>query len=157
MRHYLTQKEEALCVKYIELGSQIEAYRAVYSVGNKSLPTLHKRVGEMFAKPAIRARIQDLRDQVARESVVNRSWVVAELVKVYDTAMETGTLNLAAANKALELMGIELGMFVKRRVVARMANMTEEELVEFLGGEPSGDEIKRAADSLARARPAGNA
>ncbi len=159
-RTYLTNMEEAVCVKYIELGSQIEAFRAAYDPGDMNERQVHKRSGEVFQRAHVKARIQELRDQVARESVVSRSWVVAELVKVYDTAMGEDGRNLAAANKALELMGIELGMFVKRRLIGRLEHMTEEELLEFLGGEPSGDELKRAADTLsalARARPAGNA
>ena len=149
-RTYLTPKEEALSVKYIELGSQVGAYREVYGTGEMTERTLHKRTGDAFRRPHVRARIQELRDQVARESVVSRSWVVAELVKVYDTAMGEDGRNLAAANRALELMGTELGMFVKRRVVAHLENMTEEDLVEFLGGEPSVDELEQAARTLAR-------
>ena len=114
-RTYLTNMEEAVCVKYIELGSQIEAFRAAYDPGDMNERQVHKRSGEVFQRVHVKARIQELRDQVARESVVSRSWVVASLVKVHDTAMEAGTLNLAAANKALELMGIELGMFVRQQ------------------------------------------
>jgi hypothetical protein len=159
-RKYVTQMEEALCAKYIELGSQVDAYRAVYDVESRTRDQCHALASKAFGRPLVAARIAELRDQVAAEAIVSRAWVVARLVELHATAMATETLNLAAANKALELMGIELGMFVKRRLIGRLEHMTEEEILEFLGGEPSGDELKRAADTLsalARARPAGNA
>lgn len=48
-------------------------------------------------------------------------------------------------------------MFVKRRVVARLEDMTENEIVAFLGGEPTAEDFQNAARFLARAYPAGSA
>ncbi len=49
-RTYLTNMEEAVCVKYIELGSQIEAFRAAYDPGDMNERQVHKRSGEVFQR-----------------------------------------------------------------------------------------------------------
>lgn len=85
------------------------------------------------------SRVDELREAVEKPSreraiekaAVDKAWVLANLVKVVSMGMatepirdeegnETGELkaaNLPAANKALELVGKELGMFVDRKEV----------------------------------------
>lgn len=49
------------------------------------------------------------------ELVIDKAWVMAELVENLELAREAG--QLSAANKAIELVGAELGMFGKGKVV----------------------------------------
>lgn len=156
-RRQLTQKQEAMCLKYIECGSQVEAYQAAYDASRMSRTTAKKRAHEAFQLPHVQARVAELRDQIGQRAALSKAWVLAELVKVYETAASDQGRNLAAANRALELIGTQLGMFVKRRVVARLEDLSEEELIEFLGGEPTRDEFEQALSTLSRTRPAGHA
>ena len=59
----------------------------------------------------IRRRVDELQQMVAERVVVDREWVLAKLI---ENAKNTQESNPAASNKALELIGKELGMFVDR-------------------------------------------
>ena len=78
----------------------------------------------------VRARIEELRAQADRKRAVqakrqskditdalalDQSWVLGRLRQVFQVAMDKG--QLAAANRALELIGKELRMFVDRKSV----------------------------------------
>ena len=86
----------------------------------------------------VSARIEELREAIEKPSreraiekaAVDKAWVLSQLVEVVQMAKQaepvrdaegaaTGEYkqNLAAANKALELVGKELGMFVDRKEV----------------------------------------
>jgi phage terminase small subunit len=57
----------------------------------------------------IAARVAELKTMTAERVVVDREWVLAKLI---ENASQADNLN--ASNKALELVGKELGMFVDR-------------------------------------------
>jgi hypothetical protein len=80
------------------------------------------------------ARLDALRlpilEKVVEKIAVDKAWVLGKLVNIVDMGMQaepvvdneganTGEYkqNLAAANKALELVGKEIGMFVERKEV----------------------------------------
>ncbi len=78
----------------------------------------------------VRARIEELRAQADRKRAVqakrqrkditdvlamDQTWVLGRLRQVFQVAMDKG--QLAAANRALELIGKELRMFVDRKSV----------------------------------------
>lgn len=95
----------------------------------------------LMTKDDVRSRVQELLNakaaahdaavkQAAQEVAIDKAWVLRRLVQNVDTAQQavpvtdregnpTGEYqqNLAAANKALELIGKELGMFVDRKEV----------------------------------------
>ena len=92
----------------------------------------------------VRARIEELRAQADRKRAVqakrqsediidalamDKAWVLDHLQKVFRKAMDIG--QLAAANRSLELMGKEIGMFVDRKnVTVRDADrMSKDELL----------------------------
>ena len=64
-------------------------------------------------------RIEELRRSVDQRAVTNaaltRTWVLQELKQNVSRAVQIE--DLSAANRALELLGKELGMFVERKVV----------------------------------------
>ena len=91
----------------------------------------------------VRARIEDLRAQADRKRAVqakrqsediidalavDKVWVLDRLRKVFGKAMDMG--QLAAANRSLELMGKEIGMFVDRKhfTVDRFEHMDVKQL-----------------------------
>jgi phage terminase small subunit len=90
------------------------------------------------------------RERAIEKAAVDKAWVLSNLTKIVAMGMatepvrdsegnETGELkaNLAAANKALELVGKELGMFVDRKEVRTGP----------LDGMPH-DELKKLRDAL---------
>lgn len=89
---------------------------------------------ELLARPEVKARIAELRvmvvERITEKTGIDKAWVMKELVEVVQMGKaaspiigkdgeSTGEVkqNLAAANKALELIGKEFGMFVDRSEV----------------------------------------
>jgi phage terminase small subunit len=63
------------------------------------------------ANERIQSRLAELQEIAAERVVVTREWVLARLI---ENAKNTQESNPAASNKALELLGKEIGMFVDR-------------------------------------------
>lgn len=93
--------------------------------------------------------------EIGGEGIPTKAWVTAKLQSVVNRCMQAEPVkdaegnpigeykfNAGGANKALELLGKELGMFVERREVGRTGEFTgmdEDELREF---------VTREADAL---------
>jgi hypothetical protein len=154
MTERLTAKQEAFCLAYVRGKSATEAFLTAYD-WHGSRQGAQRHASRLAAKPKIHARIEALRERAARRVEIDKAWVLQELITVYETAMgrdeaadtedesesqstRKSPLNLAAANRALELIGTELGMFVRRRIHAfkPIDQMNEAEIVDVLGEEP---------------------
>jgi hypothetical protein len=101
--------------------------------------------------------------QVVADAAIDKAWVMGRLTKIVELGMavdpvlddegnETGqlrTANLPAANKALELLGKEFGMFVDRKIVQTgpLENLPPDEAKALLV----------TIDAIQRARAAGAA
>jgi len=113
-------------------------------------------------KPHVKQRINELRIEITERAVekasVDRAWVLSRLMKVADRCMqaepvtnrqgdETGEYKFdsAGANRSLELLGKELGMFVERKQI----QMNPYESL-------SDDDLARMAAELARQTGIGN-
>lgn len=99
----------------------------------------------LCANANVQARVQELQEKSADLVVLSRADVLAGLAENARLARELG--QISASNQAFSLYGKELGMFVDRRLlgVRRVEDMSEEELLEFLGGEPEPEELSAAA------------
>lgn len=134
MRPDLTPKQEAFCLAYVETGNASEAYRRSYSAGKMKAATINVKASELLADGKIAVRVKELRDAVTAKAQkrleISKDWVLEQLVENVKMAKQaepvldhegnpTGEYkqNLAAGNRALELIGKELGMFVDRREV----------------------------------------
>lgn len=86
------------------------------------------------------------RERAIEKAAVDKAWVLQELIEIVKMAKQAEPVrdsegnpigeykqNLAAANKSLELLGKELGMFVDRSEVRTgpLDGLTHEELREF--------------------------
>ena len=112
-----------------------------------------QRGDKLGRKDVMKARVMEIRDALATNSLeavgMNREWVLRELKENYGKAAaatevtdrqgnKTGefTFQGSVANRSLELMGKELGMFVDRFVVGDMDSelegMKPEELRSFV-------------------------
>lgn len=99
--------------------------------------------------PSVRARVAELQGRAAEKAVLTKTAIIERLFRLADKAEAAG--QISAANRAVELLGKEIGMFVDRRLlgIRRIEDMTEEELLEFLGGEPDDAELRTAAGTPA--------
>lgn len=112
----------------------------------------------LLSNANIAARVEELKAEAAEKAmakvVVDKVWVIQGIVKNIERAIGAGQFGVAM--RGYELCGKEQGMFVDRHRHdhRRIDDMNDEELVEFLGGEPEPAEIEHA---LASSTPAGNA
>ena len=136
-----------------------EAYLAAgYKAKNASVASA--AATRLLKKVNIQARVAELQTKAEERAVVDRAWVLKRLVENVDRAMtaipvttkdgQTGEYKYegSVANRALELLGKELGMFVDRKEVGGPGDferMSDDELDSFiraqsgalgLGGKP---------------------
>ena len=112
-----------------------------------------KRGSALFGRPEIRARVVELEDELRSGSIartgLDREWVLKGLRENLERSLQskpvldrqgrpTGeyTFNAAGANRALELVGKELGMFVERYSIesldSQLDGMSPAELRAFV-------------------------
>ena len=148
----LNAKQEVFCQNVARGLNATEAARSAGYSANCAKVTASR----MMDKPEIIARIAELKglvrarvmehavtaqSEVVERLAIDKAWVLAQLVENVETAkqavpvtidgVEVGIYqqNLTAANKALELIGKELGMFVERREVRTGSlDLTDDEL-----------------------------
>ena len=130
----LTPKQEAFCLAYIETGNASEAYRRAYSAGKMKPETVNRKAFDLMQDGKITARLADLKEEIAskvtKKVAISKQWVLEQLIenasiaKAAEPVLDgegnpTGEYktNIAAANRAIELIGKELGMFVDRKEV----------------------------------------
>jgi hypothetical protein len=136
----LNEKQELFCQKVASgMAPKAAAIAAGYSENCAHVtssrmmdnPKIVARVGEL--KTLVTARIvekvAEAKSEIIERIAIDKAWVLRELVENVETAkqavpvtidgVEVGIYeqNLTAANKALELIGKELGMFIERKEV----------------------------------------
>ena len=119
-----------------------EAYQAAGYRPNRG------NAATLKAKQNIQDRTQEILERAASRVEMTREWLLRRLQKNIEMCQTPGeTFSPAAANKAIEMAGRELHrMFVERRIIGvrNIDQMTEAELLEFIGGEPSPEELGAA-------------
>jgi hypothetical protein len=106
-------------------------------------PEIAQRVQEISAEKTKRSEAA-WQDRAEREAI-SRDWVIAELIDNVHLAKRpppstdnegnavAGKMDLSAANKALHLLGMELGMFVERKMTIKTPfdelNLSEQQAV----------------------------
>lgn len=138
----LTIKQENFCLAYIETGNASEAYRRAYNAGKMKEKTIWEKASTLLADGKVAARTEELREAATRKAVqrigISKEWVLDQLVENVKTAKAAIPVldadgnpageyrtNLQAANRALELIGKELGMFVDRKEIRTGALLEE--------------------------------
>jgi len=89
----------------------------------------------------VAARVEELKQRAAASVSLTKEWVLERLIK--NVEMGQASEDLAPANKALELLGKELGMFVDR------SENVNQNVSYVISGEPVAD----ADEWLAEHRP----
>lgn len=124
----LTPKQEKFCQNILAGMSQADAYRNSFNVKqNTKAATIQDSASKLMATPAITQRVEEMRKPVIAKLQLTREWVLEQLIENVSMAkalepviskdgQTTGEVkqNLPAANKALEMLGKEIGMFTDK-------------------------------------------
>jgi len=144
-----TPKQDAFCLAYIETGNASEAYRRAYNAENVKPKTINRKAKELLDNGMITARFEALRCAVEKKTIVTKAWVLDRLVENVERAMQlvpvigkggkpTGEFNYngSVANKALELLGREFGLFTERKhhIFDDLSKRSDEELEAMIAG-----------------------
>ena len=154
----LTDKQEAFCIEFLKNGGNASAaYRAAYDT-EASDKTVNEKASRLLKEGKVRARLQPVREEVQQKAIaaaaLSKAWVLERLMSnaercrqaepVLDRKGEpvlvelpNGTLapaftfDASGSNRALELCGKEIGMFVDRKESGKpgeFANLTDAEV-----------------------------
>jgi len=133
--------------------SQREAYKAA-GYGVKSDAAADASASRLLSGGKVQARISELQSRAAEKAMLTKAWVIERLLENVERAMEaipvldaagnpTGkyVYNGNVANRALELLGKEMNMFIERKEIGRPGSfdmLDDEELdsmIEALAAE----------------------
>lgn len=123
----LTQKRELFAQGIVEGLTAADAYRRAYSVDRMKLATIQREALKVAANPMVSTRIEDLQEQLRRESMWTAVKVVDRLSEIVDRCMvakpvlsalgvPTGewVFDSRGALKGLELIGKHIGMWPQK-------------------------------------------
>jgi len=114
----LTPKQDAFCLKYLELGNASDAYRASYSAGKMKPETINRNAFELLQNSKIATRVDFLRAETCEKALLTQVKVISDLIAIKDHCMARDgqgmMLRPAEAIKTLELLGKHLGMFKEK-------------------------------------------
>lgn len=134
--------------------SSRDAYKAA-GYETKSDAAADACASRLLSSAAIKARVQELQEGISARAIektaISKAWVIAKLVENVERAMTAEPVRDAegnptgeykyngnVANRALELIGKEQGMFVDRKEVGKpgdFADLSDAELDELIASE----------------------
>jgi len=109
----LTPKQEAFCLEYVRgKGTASDAYRAVYDCKKMKPVTVNREVFDLLNIPKITARIMELREEAAKEAVIDLKTHLNDLKDLRDRAAEAE--QYSAAISAEISRGKAVGLYVEK-------------------------------------------
>lgn len=96
----LTAKQEKFCLIYVETGNATYAYKQAYDTSSMTDKTVNEKASLNLKKGKIRARINELRDDVAKEHKITVDDLLNELNEHRSIALQLENPQLNAANNA---------------------------------------------------------
>lgn len=105
----LTAKQEAFVQKIIEGYSQADAYRSAYSNQKMSDKTVHEAASRLMANSKVVARLNELRNELAKPSIMSAQERLEWLTEVIN-----GENDLNAKLKAVDIMNKMQGEYVQK-------------------------------------------
>ena len=83
----LTPKQEKFANLYVELGNASEAYRQAYNVGvNTTAESINVNASKLLSDAKVSLRVEELREETAKEHKIDRSFIVNGLLEVISDA-----------------------------------------------------------------------
>lgn len=101
----LTAKQEAFVNAIIEGKSQADAYRSAYSTKNMSNKTIWENASRLMADTKVKARVQELRDQIAEEGIMTAKERLKWLSQIIKSEGETTADRLKASDQMNKMQG----------------------------------------------------
>lgn len=168
----LTPKQEAFVLAYLKTGNATEAYRSAYDVKSMSDENVWSEASKLLKHPKVAPRLASIQAKVEERAIISKEWVISRLVENVERAMQAEAVKDAegtptgeyryegsVANRALELLGKELKMFVDRKEVGKpgeFENMEPDELRQLIRAEAQAlglsDPTSKAAGRNGKAR-----
>lgn len=116
---YLTPKQEAFCLAYIETGNASEAYRRAYDASKTKDNVVHVKASELLANGKVAVRLGELQHKNAERAGVTVDRISKMLTDAYDLAMQGEVQAPAAAvSAALGLAKLHGHLVEKKHVIA---------------------------------------
>lgn len=108
----LTEKQEIFCRELIKGATKADAYRAAYDCRHMKPATVQHRAKELADKPAVAARLEELRAPAVAEAQVTLTGHLNDLKYLRDEARRKG--KYAAAVQAEIARGKASGLYVEK-------------------------------------------
>lgn len=106
----LTPKQEKFAQCIVEGKSQADAYRAAYSTKNMSNNAIYRESSLLMDDPKISQRVDELRDQVAKATIMSAQERMEWLTNLINNADEGTSDKL----KAIDIMNKMQGEYVQK-------------------------------------------
>jgi phage terminase small subunit len=106
----LTPKQEKFAQGIIEGMSQADAYRSAYSCARMSDKTIWENASRLMADTKVKARVQELRDRIATDSIMSAQERLEWLSRLIENEDEYTSDKL----KAIDLMNKMTGEYVQK-------------------------------------------
>ena len=91
----LTIKQENFALALAELGNASQAYRRAYNTANMQPKTVWEHACVLAKHAKVKARLRELRSQVAELSIVDKAWLTQQLADNAELAKQLKQLALA--------------------------------------------------------------
>ena len=110
-QHKLTIKQERFAQAYVKTGNMSEAYSQAYNAEQMTPPAINQEAHHLARNPHITLRVEELTALAQVREQITVDWVLDGLKTNLALALSTRPPQLAAANRAAELLGKHVGMF----------------------------------------------
>lgn len=153
----LTDRQDRFCSAYVNSNSASEAYRQVYDCSRSKPAAIRVNASRLLLNPNVQHRLAQLKAARDAQTSLSRQWVLDRLMEHAEVCLGKKKIKLtkanrdgqtieieatmhdqSAANRALELLGKEAGMFIDRRETGGpgdFARMGDDELREYVARE----------------------
>lgn len=133
----LTAKQEAFCLKYIEVKNLSEAYRATYSCDRMKSASVNSCASKLMGNLQITSRIEELEREAAERNEVTVDSLAREYEEARKLGIEQGQISasVSATTGKARLFGLD-----KQKVEnthsgsVNLSNLSDDELKRIING-----------------------
>ena len=140
----LTIKQEKFCQKYVELGNASEAYRQSYNAGKMATHVINNKASELLKVGGVRVRTEELQKHHQERHNVTVTSLTEEFEEARELAIKCNSPSAMVSSTLGKAKIHGLLRDDKTITIKSVHDMTEGELLEFLGGEPTDEELRKA-------------
>ena len=101
----LTPKQEKFVQGIIEGKSQADAYRSAYNAKRMTDKTIHEAASKLMADNKIATRVQELREQLAKSTIMTAQQRLEWLTEIIKSDEETTADKLKASDQMNKMQG----------------------------------------------------